>query len=137
MKRLTAWLIARRRRNWVNRLQSAHYRRAMAALETEWLEGELRKFDEAHAPAWSPLVEFRGGELVRMPDGTLARVAPPAKGNPLYSSLPRSRRELYGHDAAVESAIAHERTPRAWPLALWVLGVPAIAVALLYLMGVL
>jgi hypothetical protein len=125
-----AWFLRYRRRQLVAAIASTWGARDELANTEARLRAELKALDEAHAPAWSPLVEYKGGELVKHPDGRVYRVAGPADMPGARERVARSTRELYGHDAAVEAAISHERP--AAPLWPWAVFASAVVLAAMF-----
>lgn len=135
-----AWLARAQRRRLVRRIAATWGERdALAELELE-LRQRLRQFDEAHAPAWSPLVTYRGGELIRLPDGSLGRVGGPGKPGVIvapasggrlvtYNTLDGSFFDVTGktHDAPL--AVEPGFTWRHWA--------PALVVAICAAVGVI
>lgn len=127
--RFTAWRLARKRRAMVAELDACYAARGLLIDRALALEVAIHKHDEDNAPDWSPLVEYRGGELLRLPDGGVYRVgrrepagARKVDGEPVR--VARSRREAFGHDATLADA---ERKAGAGP---------ALAVAACYVLAV-
>ncbi len=87
---------ARKRRAMVAELQSTYTASNLLHGRANALELAIKKHDEDNAPDWSPAVEYKGGELVRMPGGQVARI-----GALHLQQVGRARRRVDGEPVRV------------------------------------